>query len=76
MKAATNVFPPNVKSYSRRLGIPVLPAGIAFETEEAVLLAENGDILFVRDAGMQRVANGFEEAVKALISGDWDRTFF
>jgi hypothetical protein len=50
--------------YGRRLGQPVLPIGIAFSTEEAVLLAENGDILFGGDAGMQRVANGFGAAIQ------------
>ncbi len=75
--SAMEVFPALVKrGYTERLGMPVLPVGLAFETEDAVLLAENGDILFGSDAGMQRVAGGFEEAVKALISGNWDRTFF
>lgn len=66
----------NVRLYSRRLGQPVLPLGIAFSTEEAVLLAENGDILFGGDAGMQRVANGFETAIVALVTDHWDKTFF
>ncbi|MFF9865072.1 SUKH-3 domain-containing protein [Streptomyces sp. NPDC013953] len=76
VEAALDVFAPNVRGYARRLGMPVLPVGTAFETEETVLLAENGDILFAGDAGMQRVANGFEEAVRALVSGEWDKTFF
>ncbi|GGU10433.1 MULTISPECIES: SUKH-3 domain-containing protein [Streptomyces] len=76
VEEALDVFPPNVKSYSKQLGAPALPIGVAFDTDETVLLAANDDILFAGDAGMQRVANGFEEAVKALISGDWDRTFF
>lgn len=66
----------NVRIYGRRLGQPVVPLGIAFSTEEAVLLAENGDILFGGDAGMQRVANGFEAAIVALVTDDWDKTFF
>ncbi|MGW2721522.1 SUKH-3 domain-containing protein [Streptomyces sp. NPDC001492] len=66
----------NVRIFGRRLGQPVLPLGIAFSTEEAVLLAENGDILFGGDAGMQRVANGFETAIVALVMDDWDKTFF
>ncbi len=76
VEAALDVFAPNVRGCARRLGMPVLPVGTAFETEETVLLAENGDILFAGDAGMQRVANGFEEAVRALVSGEWDKTFF
>jgi hypothetical protein len=76
VEEALDVFSPNVKNYSKRLGAPVLPIGIAYDTDVAVLLAANGDILFAGDAGMQRVANGLEETVKALISGDWDRTFF
>lgn len=66
----------NVRIYGKRLGQPVLPVGIATSTEEAVLLAENGDILFAGDAGMQRVANGFEAAIQALVTGEWDKTFF
>ncbi|MDF6020569.1 hypothetical protein [Streptomyces sp. JH34] len=49
---------------------------MAMETEENVLLVENGDIVFAGDAGMQRVGNGFERAVKAFVSGTWDKTFF
>ncbi|MEY9992248.1 hypothetical protein ABIE67_004280 [Streptomyces sp. V4I8] len=70
---ALDVPPRNVHNYGRRLGRPVLPLGIAFSTEEAVLLAENGDLLFAGDAGMQRVANGFETALVALVTDDWDR---
>ncbi len=77
LDSAMEVYPGNVKrSYSKRLGMAVLPVGLAFETEDAVLLAENDDILFGSEAGLQRVANGFEESIKALISGDWDRTYF
>ncbi|MGW5782260.1 SUKH-3 domain-containing protein [Streptomyces sp. NPDC003863] len=66
----------NVAYFSKRLGMPLLPVGFAFCTAETVHLAENGDIILGGDAGMQRVANGFEGAVRALISGDWDKTFF
>ncbi|MFE5894937.1 SUKH-3 domain-containing protein [Streptomyces sp. NPDC056462] len=66
----------NVRIYGKRLGQPVLPLGIAFSTEEAVLMAENGDILFGGDAGMQRVANGFETAIVALVGDHWDKAFF
>ncbi|MFJ8649000.1 SUKH-3 domain-containing protein [Streptomyces sp. NPDC093546] len=76
VEAAIDDFAPNMRYYARRLGMPVLPVGTAFETYETVLLAENGDILFAGDAGMQRVGHGFEGAVRALISGEWDRTFF
>lgn len=76
VEEAVEAFPPNVRSYERRLGMSAVPVGIALETEEMVLLAENGDIVLGGDAGVQRVANGFEAAVRALISGDWDMTFF
>lgn len=66
----------NVRHFARRLGMPALPVGVAFETAELVLLAENGDIALGGDAGVQRVAHGFEAAMRALISGDWDMTFF
>ncbi|WP_329331163.1 SUKH-3 domain-containing protein [Streptomyces sp. NBC_01454] len=66
----------NVRIYAKRIGQPVLPVGIVFSTEDCVLLAENGDILIGGDAGIQRVANGFAEAVQALITGNWDKTFF
>jgi hypothetical protein len=58
-----------------RLGFPVALVGTAFDTEEAVLLAEDGDILLYRDAGFQRVANGFDSAVRAVVTGDWDKTY-
>ena len=76
VEEALDVSRRNVRNYSRRLGQPVLPLGIAFSTEDAVLLADNGDIFFAGDAGMQRVANGFEAAIVALVTDDWDKTFF
>ncbi|MBC9715873.1 SUKH-3 domain-containing protein [Streptomyces sp. TRM66268-LWL] len=76
VEEAAEAFAPNVRYFEKRLGMSALPVGIAFETEEMVLLAENGDIVLGGDAGVQRVAHGFEEAVRALISGDWDMTFF
>ncbi|WP_448317259.1 hypothetical protein [Streptomyces sp. CO7] len=76
VEEAVDAFPPNVRSFERRLGMSAVPVGIAFETEEMVLLADNGDIVLGGDAGVQRVAHGFEAAVRALISGDWDMTFF
>jgi SUKH-3 immunity protein len=66
----------NVRIYSKRLGHPVLPVGMIFDTEERVLLAENGDITIGGDAGLQKVANGFERSIQALLSDDWDKTFF
>ncbi|WP_035799138.1 SUKH-3 domain-containing protein [Kitasatospora mediocidica] len=66
----------NVRFYARRIGQPVLPVGAAFTTDEVLLLAENGDILLGGDAGIQRVAHGFENAVRCLVTGDWDKTFF
>ncbi|MFD6278533.1 SUKH-3 domain-containing protein [Streptomyces sp. NPDC060209] len=76
LEEAMDVYPPNVRSYSRQLGMKAVPVGVAMETEENVLLVENGDIVFAGDAGMQRVGNGFEEAVKAFVSSTWDKTFF
>lgn len=66
----------NVRLYGKRLGQAVLPVGIAFSTEEAVLLAESGEIFFGGDAGLQRVAHDFDAAVEALVTDDWDKTFF
>ncbi|MCZ0983535.1 hypothetical protein O1L60_42800 [Streptomyces diastatochromogenes] len=76
VEEAVEVFAPNVRYFEKRLHMSALPVGIAFETEEMVLLAENGDIVLGGDAGVQRVAHGFEEAVRALIAGDWDMRFF
>ncbi|MFE1775541.1 SUKH-3 domain-containing protein [Streptomyces sp. NPDC059008] len=73
---STHATPRNVRIFSKELGQRVLLVGTAFVTEEAVLLAENDDVLFVGDAGYQRIANGFENAIRALAAGDWDRTFF
>ncbi|MFG2330991.1 SUKH-3 domain-containing protein [Streptomyces sp. NPDC048604] len=76
VEEAAEAFAPNVRYFEKRLGMSALPVGIALSTEEMVLLAENGDIALGGDAGVQRVAHGFEEAVRALISGDWDMRFF
>ncbi|MFI6861187.1 SUKH-3 domain-containing protein [Streptomyces sp. NPDC050421] len=76
LKEAMDVYPSNVRSYSRRLGMQAVPVGIALETEENVLLVENGGIVFAGDAGMQRIGSSFEEAVKAFVSSSWDKTFF
>ncbi|WP_414935507.1 SUKH-3 domain-containing protein [Amycolatopsis sp. cmx-11-51] len=65
----------NVRNDVRRIGKPVLPVGLASETEDRVLLAEDGEILIAGDAGTQRVANGFEAAIRALIANDWDKTY-
>jgi len=76
VEESLDILPARVRYFNKHLGRSALPIGIAFSTEEAVLLAENGDILFAGDAGMQRVANGFEAAVQAVVTGDWDKTFF
>ena len=76
VEAVLDVSLHNVRIDAGRLGQGVLPVGMAFETEEGVLLAENGDIYFSGDAGMQRVGSGFEESLRALLADDWDKTFF
>ncbi|MEU0831559.1 hypothetical protein [Streptomyces sp. NPDC005969] len=48
-----------------------MPIGISMEAEGNVLLVENGDIVFAGDAGMQRVGNDFEAAVKAFVASTW-----
>lgn len=76
VEGALDLPPRNVRIDGKRIGRPVLPVGTAFDTEESVLLAENGDIFLAGDAGIQHVANGFENAIRALVTGDWDKTFF
>ncbi|WP_329111855.1 hypothetical protein [Streptomyces sp. NBC_01353] len=76
VEEAVEAFPAYVRSFEKRLGMSALPVGIALSTEEVVLLVENGDIVLGGDGGVQRIANGFEASVRALISGDWDMTFF
>ncbi|GAA0665954.1 hypothetical protein GCM10010193_16780 [Kitasatospora atroaurantiaca] len=73
---SAHATPRNLGIFARRLGQEVAIVGTAFVTEEAVLLAENGDILLVGDVGFQRVANGFDEAIRRLVAADYDRTFF
>jgi len=73
---ALEVYRGNVTNYAKRLGRKVLPVGKAFATEERLLLDEDGGILLAGDAGIQRVANGFEDAVRSLIANSWDKTFF
>ncbi|MCK1795602.1 hypothetical protein MTQ01_06180 [Streptomyces sp. XM4193] len=72
---APHATPRSMRIYSKRIGIPVLPVGAAFETEDSLLLARNGDFLFASDAGIQWFAHGFESSARALVTGDWDRTF-
>ncbi|MBU7596729.1 hypothetical protein JGS22_003510 [Streptomyces sp. P38-E01] len=73
---APHATPRSMRVYSKRIGIPVLPVGAAFETEDALLLARNGDFLFASDAGIQWFAHGFENSARALVTGDWDRKFY
>ncbi|CQR60349.1 SUKH-3 domain-containing protein [Streptomyces leeuwenhoekii] len=73
---STHATPRTLAVLTKRLGFPVSLVGTAFDTEEAVLLAENGDILLYGDAGFQRVASGFGSAVRALVTGDWDKSYF
>ncbi|MFJ8946845.1 SUKH-3 domain-containing protein [Streptomyces sp. NPDC102395] len=73
---ALSFYPGNIRIYSRRVGRPLVPVGSAFATEEVVLMARDGDVFLGGDAGMQYVGNGFVKSVQALISGDWDKTFF
>ncbi|MEV7177363.1 SUKH-3 domain-containing protein [Kitasatospora sp. NPDC093679] len=73
---SAHATPRNLGIFARRLGQEVALVGTAFVTEEAVLLAENGDILLVGDVGFQRVANGFDEAIRRLVAADYDTTFF
>ncbi|MFF8956263.1 SUKH-3 domain-containing protein [Streptomyces sp. NPDC014894] len=76
VEEALDVYPGNIKIYSKRVGRPLIPVGLAFDTEEAVLLAEDGDVFFAGDAGIQRVGQGFARSVRSLIADDWDKTFF
>ncbi|MFJ9006257.1 SUKH-3 domain-containing protein [Streptomyces canus] len=73
---ALSFYPGNIRIYSRKVGRPLIPVGSAFATEEVVLIADDGDVFLAGDAGMQRVGNGFVQSMRALISGDWDKTFF
>lgn len=75
-KEALSFYPGNIRIYSRKVQRPLVPVGSAFATEEVVLIACDGDVFLAGDAGMQYVGNGFMESVQALISSDWDKTFF
>lgn len=73
---ALSFYPGNIRVFSRRVGRPLIPIGSAFSTEEVVLIAGDRDIFLAGDAGIQYVGNGFLQSMQALISGDWDKTFF
>ncbi|MEV5508757.1 SUKH-3 domain-containing protein [Streptomyces orinoci] len=73
---STHAMPRTLEILAKRLGQPLLLVGTVFDTEDAVLLAENRDILFYSDAGFQRVAGGFGQAVLAVVTDAWDKTFF
>ncbi|MGW1162674.1 SUKH-3 domain-containing protein [Streptomyces sp. NPDC002519] len=65
----------NVRIYAKRIGEPVVPIGAAFSSRAYLLPAEDDDILIAGDAGIQRVANGFENAIQAIVRGGWDKTY-
>ncbi|GAA4813500.1 SUKH-3 domain-containing protein [Streptomyces ziwulingensis] len=73
---ALSFYPGNIRIYSQRVGRPLVPVGSAFASEEVVLIASDGDVFLAGDAGMQYVGNGFMQSMQALISGNWDKTFF
>ncbi|RPE32067.1 SUKH-3 domain-containing protein [Kitasatospora cineracea] len=73
---AAHATPRNLGIFGRRLGRRVALVGTVFDTEEAVLITEDGDVLLAGDVGFQRVANGFAEALRRLVAADYDRTFF
>ncbi|MEV0470268.1 SUKH-3 domain-containing protein [Streptomyces prunicolor] len=73
---ALSIYPGNIRVFSQRVGRPLVPVGSAFATEEAVLIAGDGDVFLAGDAGMQYVGNGFLQSMQALISETWDKTFF
>ncbi|MFE7753325.1 SUKH-3 domain-containing protein [Streptomyces sp. NPDC057428] len=73
---ALSFYPGNIRIFSQRVGRPLVPVGSAFATEEVVLIASDGDVFLAGDAGMQYVGNGFMQSMQALISGNWDKTFF
>ncbi|MFF4599830.1 SUKH-3 domain-containing protein [Amycolatopsis sp. NPDC001319] len=75
VESALEEFPGNIRYYARRIGKLVLPVGAAFETDERILLAQDGEMLLAGDAGIQRVGFGFETFLRALLTGDWDKTF-
>ncbi|MER6050437.1 hypothetical protein ABT168_23830 [Streptomyces sp. NPDC001793] len=64
-----------MRVFGDRIGSPVLLVGTATDTREAVLPAGDGDVHPAGDAGIQRVAGGFGNAVRALVAGGWDKTF-
>ncbi|WP_411148523.1 SUKH-3 domain-containing protein [Streptomyces sp. A30] len=73
---ALSFYPGNIRIYSQKVRRPLVPVGSAFATEEVVLIAYDGDVFLAGDAGMQYVGNGFMKSMQALISDDWDKTFF
>ncbi|MFJ5798582.1 SUKH-3 domain-containing protein [Streptomyces decoyicus] len=73
---ATHAIPRNVRIDAKRIGQPLVLVGTAWDTEDIVLLAENYDIFISGDAGIQRIANGFENAIRAIGTDSWDKTFF
>ncbi|MGW1513529.1 SUKH-3 domain-containing protein [Streptomyces sp. NPDC002394] len=76
VEGALSFCPGNIRVFSQRVGRPLIPVGSAFATEEVVLIASDGDVFLAGDAGMQYVANGFTQAMQALIAGTWDKAFF
>jgi hypothetical protein len=64
-----------LRYYNRKIGKQVLQIGAVYDTEDCVLLAEDDEILVGSDAGIQRIGFGFENALRALLGGTWDKTF-
>ncbi|MFJ6752812.1 SUKH-3 domain-containing protein [Streptomyces sp. NPDC091266] len=73
---ATHANPRNVRIDAKRIDQPLVLVGTAWDTEDVVLLAENDDIFISGDAGIQRIADGFENAICAIGTDSWDKTFF
>jgi hypothetical protein len=76
VNAALDADPRNIRSYAERLGKRVLPVGVVYETEDRLLLAEDGEVWIGSDAGLQRVGQDFEASVMSLIRNEWDKTYF
>ncbi|MBB3733256.1 hypothetical protein [Nonomuraea dietziae] len=74
--AALHFYRAWVVEAERRVDVGLWPIGEAFDTAEAVLLGEDGVVYLFGDAGMQRVTRGFPESMLALVTGEWDKTFF
>ncbi|MFI8343680.1 SUKH-3 domain-containing protein [Streptomyces sp. NPDC085639] len=75
VESALDVHPANVRYYAKVAGKGMVPVGMAFDTEDTVLLSVDGEIFIGGDGGLQRVGHGFIPSMTALVADNWNKAY-